>query len=60
MYNPLASISHIKLPKELDHAKKGLTNIQNTDGNEYFKWYLVRYLHPADHNARRIRKVDKL
>ena len=22
--------------------------------------YLVRYLHPADHNPRRIRKVDKL
>ena len=22
--------------------------------------FLVRYLHPADHNPRRIRKVDKL
>ena len=30
-YNPLADSSHIKLPKELDHSRKGLINIQNTD-----------------------------
>ena len=34
-------------------------NIENIDGNECFKWCLVRYLHSADHNSRRIRKVDR-
>ena len=28
-YNPLAGISYIKLPKELDHPRKVLINIQN-------------------------------
>ena len=32
-YNPLAGSSYIKLPKELDHPKKGLINVQNIDGN---------------------------
>ena len=32
-YNPLDCISYIKLPKELDHPKKGLINVQNTDHN---------------------------
>ena len=36
-YNPLAGTGCIKLPKELDHLKKGLINIQNIDDNEYFK-----------------------
>ena len=35
-----------------------MINIQNTD-NECFKWYLVRYLHTADHHLARIRKVYK-
>ena len=35
-YNPLAGSSYINLPKELDHPKKGLTNIQNIDDNECF------------------------
>ena len=56
-YHTLASSSYIKLPKELDHPKKCLINIQNIDNNECFKWCLVRYLHSADHNPRRIRKV---
>ena len=43
-YNPLAGSSYIKLPKELDHPRKGLINVQNTDDNECFKWCLVRYL----------------
>ena len=30
-YIPLAGRSCIKLPKELDHPRKGLVNIQNTD-----------------------------
>ena len=57
--NPLAGSSYIKLPKELDHPRKGLINIQNTDENECFTWLLVRYLNPIDHNPRMIRKSDK-
>ena len=37
-YNPLASSSYIKIPKELDHPRKGLVNIQNIDDNECFNW----------------------
>ena len=58
-YNPLAGRICIKLPKELDHPRKGLINIQNTDDNECFKWCLVRYLNPADHRPARITKADK-
>ena len=36
-YNPLAESSYIKLPKELDHPRKGLINIQNIVDNECFK-----------------------
>ena len=57
--NPLAGSSYINLPTELDHARKGLINIQNTDDNECFKWCLVRYLNPALHNPARITKADK-
>ena len=58
-YNPLPGSSYIKLPKELDHPRKGLINIQNIDDNECFKRCLVRYLNPADHKPRRITKADK-
>ena len=37
-YNFSIGSSYIKLPKELDHPRKGLINIQNTDSNEFFKW----------------------
>ena len=57
--NPLVGSSYTNLPKELDHPRKGLINIQNIDDNECFKWCLVRYLHPADHNLRRIKKANK-
>ena len=33
-YNPFAGSSCIKLPKELDHPRKRLINIQNTDDNK--------------------------
>ena len=36
-----------------------MVNIENIDDNECFKWCLVRYLQPADHNTRRILKADK-
>ena len=58
-YNPLPGSSSIKLPKEVDHLRKGLINIQNIDDNEFFKWCLARYLHPADHHPTRITKANK-
>ena len=33
--------------------------MQNSDGNECFKWSIVRYLNPTDHNPRRITKAEK-
>ena len=35
-YNPLAGSSYTKLPKELNHPRKGLIKIQNIDDNEGF------------------------
>ena len=52
-------INYIKLPNKLDHSRNGLINIQNIYDNEYFRKFLVRYLHPADRNLARITKVDK-
>ena len=36
-YNSLAGSSYIKLPKELDHPRKGLINIQSNHNNESCK-----------------------
>ena len=58
-YNPLAGSSYIRLSKELDHPRKSLINVQNIDDNKCFKWYLVRYLDPADHRLSKIVKADK-
>ena len=55
----LCIIIHYKLPKELDHLRKDLTNIQNIDDNDWFKCCVVRYLHIADHQPARITKADK-
>ena len=55
-YNPLAGRSYIKLPKELDHQRKGLINIQNIDDNECFKWCFLRYLYPTDYHRAGITK----
>ena len=57
-YNPLARSIYIKLPKELNHPRKGLINIENIDNNECFKWRIVRYLNPADSYPPRITKAD--
>ena len=35
-YNPLAGSSYIKLPRELDHPRKGLISIQNIDDKKCF------------------------
>ena len=59
-YNPLTGSSYIKLPKELNHPKKGVINIQSVDDHECFKLCLVKYLHPANHHAVLISKVDRL
>ena len=53
-YNLLVGSRYIKLPKELDHPRKGLINIQNINNNECFKWCLIWSLHPTDHNTRKI------
>ena len=58
-YNPLARRSYIKLPKELDHPRKGLINVQNTNDIECFKWCLVNYLNHAGFNPAKITKTDK-
>ena len=58
-YNLLGGSNYIELPKELDHPKKGLINIQNIDDNECFKWCLVRYLNSADHHPPRITAAGK-
>ena len=57
-YNALNVSSYIQLPKELNHSRKILVNIENIDDNGYFKWYLVRYLHPVNYNLKRIIKAD--
>ena len=58
-YHPSAGKSYIKLSKEFDQPRKRLINIQNIDDNECFKWYLIRYLNPADHNSWKITKADR-
>ena len=57
--NLLAGSSYIKSSKELDHPRKGLINIQNINDNGFFKWSIVRFLNPTDHNPRSITKADK-
>ena len=47
------------MPKELDPPRKGLIVVQSIDDNECFKWCLIRYLNPVDHNPRRFTKADK-
>ena len=59
-YNPLAGSSFIKLPEDLDHPRKGLISIQNTDDdNACFKWCLIRHFTPADYHSARFAKADK-
>ena len=43
-YNPLAGSSCIKLPKKLNHLRKGLINIQNISDNECFECCIVRII----------------
>ena len=59
VYNPLAESSYIKLPKDLDHPRKILINIQCIYDNECFKLCLIRYLNPSDCKQVRITRADK-
>ena len=43
-YNPLDGSSYITLPKELDHPKNGLINIQVTGNNECLKGFFGQTL----------------
>ena len=45
--------------QKLDHPRKRLIDVQNTDDNDCFKWCLIRYLNPADCKPARIKKSDK-
>ena len=47
------------MPGELDHPRKRLINIGNIDDDECFKWWLVRYLNPADRNPTRITRTER-
>ena len=52
---PLSGSNYIKLPKNVDHPRKNLIIIPNID--DILK--IVTYLYTVDHNAARIRKIDK-
>lgn len=58
-YNHLAGSSYIKLNKIIRQSKKKVINIQNIDENDCFKWYLIRYLNPSNHDPARITKAEK-
>ena len=58
-YNPLAGSSYKKLPKYLDHPRRGLINIPDIDDSECFRWCLVRYLNSANHHPEIMEKADK-
>ena len=36
-----------------------MINIQNIDDNKCFEWCLATYVHPTNHNPRRITKANK-
>ena len=55
----MTTLCYTKFPKELDHKKKVFINIQNIDNNGYFRWCLVRFLHPVNHNPKGITRPDK-
>ena len=48
------------MPKELNHPRKGLIDIQNIDNNECFEWIIVRHLRLVDRNLKSIKKADKV
>ena len=57
-YLPLYGSTYCKLPKEFQHNKKGLINIQNND-NKCFLWCLVKQLNCNGIKLSRITKKEK-
>ena len=57
-YRPLSGSTYYKLPKELSHPMKGLSNIKNDD-NKCFLWCHVRHLNCKCKDLWRISKKDK-
>ena len=57
-YLPLSGGTYCKLPKELQHNKNGLINIQNND-NKCSLWCHVRYLNCNDKNLWGMSGKDK-
>ena len=57
-YKPLKDSSYVELPKELQHHRKGLINLQNKD-NECFRWCHIRHLNPQERNSQRIKRCGK-
>ena len=49
-----------KTIKRVRSSIKDLINIQIFGGNKCFKWCLVRYVHLADHNPKRITKAGRI
>ena len=58
VYEPTKSSSHILLPIELQHSRKGLINLKNDD-NECFRWCHIGYLNPQEDHPYRRKKSDK-
>ena len=57
-YKPLKSNSYVELPKELQHHRKGLINLQHKN-NKCFRWCHIRHLNPQDRNSQRTKRCDK-
>ena len=57
-FKPFEGSSYIPLPKELQHARKGLINIKNDDA-ECFRWCHNRQLNPQKKDPQRIKKKDQ-
>ena len=54
-YRPLVGSSHIDLPIELKHSKKGLKNIKNND-QKCFLWCHVKLTNPLKEHPERVKK----
>ena len=58
-YYPLDARIYMKLHKDLNHAKNGLINTEHFD-EFFFRWCLLRYLHPTDYHPAIIGKIGKV
>ena len=62
-YEPLRKSSYIDLPVELQHARKGLINVENNDDG-CFRWCHIALKFPVEKDPQRVTKykshVDEL